>query len=546
MPPVFFLPPAVILECGASHVALGAFTRTRSGRLRIEDYAAEKLCNEPGRDEAWLDEVRTALQALRARWKNSGPVLLTLPGHLALTKHIKTPRVAAAQRGKIIKFEAQLNIPYALHEVVWDSVVAGDTGVDMEVLLAAAKLDIVDALCAAVEAAGFTLRLLLPAPLATLAGYRLAHPKETQPVIVLNLGARSTTLLYAEPARFQVRTLSFGDSIVSRQIGKEQDYEIQNAESLKLDGRNVTHSEHAMEKLASRLAQEVTLSLLHFHRQTGARNPARIFLTGGTALLSDLGEILAGKLNVPVDRFDALGAVEISARAGLNEVAENAPALTDLIGAAATQLLASQPFVNLLPLRLRSRESMRRRQPWLIAAALLALTALTPVIWHFQQHATEARKQTAAIEKELVPLRERAARNRVNLQKLEQMRELVQALQSVYDRRASWLSLFVDLQDRLVRVEDVWLENLQVSLPSRENALPTDGPLRITISGRLLDRTNPLAKVSPDSYERVKALLASIGNSSFVATVESERFDNHQPGILQFAFVLVGKPAHPL
>ena len=537
----------VVLDCGASRVALGVFTKTGAGRLRIDDYAAEHFFIEPGRDEAWLDEVRTALQTLRTRWKTGGPVWLTLPGHLALTKHIKIPRVAPTQRDKIIKFEAQQNIPYALHEVVWDSVVVGDSGIDMEVLLAAAKIDIIDALCATVEAAGFTPRLLLPSPLATLAGFRLAQPKESQPVIVLNLGARSTTLLYAEPTRFHVRTLSLGGNNVSQQIGEDQDCEIQDAESLKLGGRNASLTEHAMEAFASRLAQEVTRSVLHFRRQSGAENPARIFLTGGTARLPGLSDALSGKLNVPVDRLDALGAVEITARAAQTDVAEDALALTDLIGAAATQLLTKQPMANLLPPRLRSREGMRRRQPWLMAAAVLALAALTPVIWHFQKLTSEAKAKTVRIEAELAPLRERDARNRANLQKLEEARGLALQLQTVYDRRASWLGMFADLQERLVRVEDVWLENLQVSTPPSDGtAAPADAPLRIAISGRLLDKTNPLAKVSPDSYERVKTLLANIVDSPFIATVENERFDNRQPGILRFDFVLVGKPAHPL
>ncbi|MBI3887399.1 MAG: hypothetical protein HY302_16960, partial [Opitutae bacterium] len=114
-------------------------------------------------------------------------------------------------------------------------------------------------------------------------------------------------------------------------------------------------------------------------------------------------------------------------------------------------------------------------------------------------------------------------------------------------RRAGWLEMFADLQERLVRVEDVLVENLQVSAPpAGEGPAPAGAPLHIAISGRLLDKTNPLAKVSPDSYERVKTLLANIVDSPYVAAVENERFDNRQPGILRFDFVLVGKLAHPL
>jgi type IV pilus assembly protein PilM len=152
----------------------------------------------------------------------------------------------------------------------------------------------------------------------------------------------------------------------------------------------------------------------------------------------------------------------------------------------------------------------------------------------------EAQRKTAAMERELAPLRERDARNRANLQQLGELKQQLAQLQGVYDRRTGWLNLLADLQDRLVRVEDAWLEKLQVT------SAASGAPLKLVVSGRMLDKTNPLSKASPETFNRVKALLASIVDSPYVAAVEGERFDNTQPGILKFDFVLVTDPAHPL
>jgi len=70
--------------------------------------------------------------------------------------------------------------------------------------------------------------------------------------------------------------------------------------------------------------------------------------------------------------------------------------------------------------------------------------------------------------------------------------------------------------------------------------------LRLQLSGRLLDRKNPVSRVSPDSYERVKTLLASFVDSQFISAVEKESFDPTTPGILRFDFILVIDPARPL
>jgi type IV pilus assembly protein PilM len=52
--------------------------------------------------------------------------------------------------------------------------------------------------------------------------------------------------------------------------------------------------------------------------------------------------------------------------------------------------------------------------------------------------------------------------------------------------------------------------------------------------------------VSQESQNRVKTLLASFVESEFIIAIEDERFDNSQPGVLKFDFILVVSPAKPL
>jgi len=177
----------------------------------------------------------------------------------------------------------------------------------------------------------------------------------------------------------------------------------------------------------------------------------------------------------------------------------------------------------------------------LIATAVLAVAALLPPVLHYRDVAAEARHKTAAIEHEIAPLREREARNRTNLAELEELKQQAVRLQAVHDRRTGWLNLLADLQERLVRVEDVWLEKLQVE------ATADGSPPRLHLSGRMLDKTNPLAKVSLETTHRVKALLRDIDSSPYVQLAEEgQRFDNNQPGIMKFDFVLTAEPARPL
>jgi type IV pilus assembly protein PilM len=146
------------------------------------------------------------------------------------------------------------------------------------------------------------------------------------------------------------------------------------------------------------------------------------------------------------------------------------------------------------------------------------------------------------LDAEIAPLRQREARNRENLEKLATLQQQVASLHGIAVRRASWQQFFSDLQDRFVKIEDVWLERVQLDA----GATNVSAPLRVAVAGRMLDRTNPLSRVSDDATFRVVELLTSIADSPCVSAVESERFDDRQPGILQFDVVLVGQPTRPL
>ncbi len=483
-------------------------------------------------EDRWLENTAAALRTLHAGRQWAGPVVLVLPAHLTLIKQCRAPRVEPAKRDQVIRFEAAQAIPYALTDVVWDSVISGETEAGQEVMLAVVKRDILEQLGAAVRAAGFTPGRILPSALATLAGFRLAQPRLSQPVLVLNLGARSTTLLQVQGKCFLARTLPIGGGGITQQLAENQDCDPDEAERIKLSERSADLVAEGRETLATRLAQEITRSVMHFGRQSGMANPAHIFLTGGGARLAGFSDLLATRLKVPVEHFAAPVGVESGAASALT--------LTDLVGAASIALQPAQPALDLMIPGLRQQKTGRHRQPWLIAAAVLAVAAVVVPLMHYRQVAVTARAKTVALEEMIAPLRAREARNREKLARLELLKAQLARLQSLHDRRTGWLQLLAGLEERLVKVEDVWLEKLQ-TIPPAEGS-----PMKLMVSGRMLDKTNPLAQVSPETFTRVKDLLAGIVDLPAVLAVEGERFDHSQPGVLKFDFALVIDPTHPL
>ena len=143
-----------VADLGASHVACGVFSTGRSGKLILEHVLVDALSGDVSFDSLWREAVARSFARIAKDARFRGRLALGLPGHVALTKFIKTPAIGPSQRNKVIQFEAAQNIPYPLTDVVWDHLLVSDDGVDIEVVITAVKVETMFGLCAAVNSVG--------------------------------------------------------------------------------------------------------------------------------------------------------------------------------------------------------------------------------------------------------------------------------------------------------------------------------------------------------------------------------------------------------
>ena len=578
----FFIPymrssRVLAVDIGAGHVACGVFTAGAAGRLVLQQFALEPHSSDPSHEARWSTEITQSLGAVSARHKLGGVSALAVPGHLALTKFIKTPSMAKEKRGKIIEFEAAENIPYRLDEVVWDHLVVADDGFDLEVMLTAAKFEAMQTLCTATDSAGFPAERAVPSVLALNHAFRYNYPEVNESVIVINIGARSTNLLFIEGERFYVRTLALAGNAVTQTIAEDLRIDFSQAETLKvqvLSGHSDlpagSPSRAAVQRAAAafttKLGLEVTRSAINHRRQSGCEAAVAVYLTGAGSLINELPTVLSDKLKLRVYRYEALRNVDLSANARAAGAEAASAALADLVGLATCLVAKKETEASLLPPSVTEAIAFRKRQPIIVAAAALAVVAFFPPIAYFHQVASAKLVEVSQVDAQLMPLRAIQTRNEDNLRQIEEAKKQIAAYRGAYDTKANWINFFTDLQNRLVKIEDVWLDKLQVvraplpepgSEPFVDLSVPppADGsspvappapPLRLTLSGRLLDVANPQSKVSAEARQRVQQLLASFTGSQFIASVENEKFDNNQNGLLRFDFTLVINPKKTL
>jgi type IV pilus assembly protein PilM len=362
----------------------------------LQQFAIEAHSSDPTHEARWAIELVQSLGALGSRTKLGGAASIAVPGHLALCKFIKTPSIAKEKRQKIVAFEAAENIPYPLEEVVWDHLVVADDGFDLEVMLTAAKFEAMWTLFAATDAAGFPAECAVPAGLALCRAFRYNFPEVQDSVIVANIGARSTTLLFLEAGRFYIRTLPLAGNAVTISIAEELRIDFASAETLKiqvLSGRSDlpagSPSRAAVQRAATlfsqKLSLEITRSAVNHRRHSGAGAPVALYLTGAGSLIEELPAIAAEKLKLRVERYGALHRVDLSGDARAAGAESAAHVLADLVGLATRLVAKDEAGASLLPPVVAEAIAFRKRQPVYVGAAALVALALLPPILHYNR-----------------------------------------------------------------------------------------------------------------------------------------------------------------
>jgi len=538
-----------------------AVISSHGGSLQIDKLVTEDLdCDFSNEDEI-LPSIGAALKTLAHTHKLSGQATLIVPGNQVLTKTIRIPHIEAAKRAQIIAFEAQQNIPYPLHEVVWDSQVVGDDGVETEVLFIAAKSNVVDEFCGYVSAAGFTVDSISAATVLDYNTLQFAYPELDDDVLLINIGARSTNLLFRNPDGFFVRNIQLGGNSLTQNIADSLGKPFSQAEAVKhkffAEDNSYSDDDSGAKLLTScsesfmrRMSQEITRSIVNYRRQKGGAAPKRILLNGRGSLLKGLAEQLSTTQKVKVEFFDPLQSVTLDGSID-TEIEVLRLQTSEIIGEACRGMIPNAAGVNLLPEAIQSEMAFARKKPFiLIAAACLALAPFPALVAYMDANSVYS-EQVQAIQSELQPLQSNQAQIRDFQEQAEAASAAIQRVEGLVNSKSNWIRFFAELQDSLHLAEDVWLDKLNVV---REKTADGESSYEVVIEGQLLvrDSVGGAEGVDVDALtDQLKGLRASFEDSEFVVSSRSPvitwtKLQDEGLNVLPFSLNLVVDTTKPL
>ena len=389
----------IIINCGISQVSAGIFSKQGESIL-LEQVGLETLRYNYSSEEQWLDCFADGLKNLCAREKIKGDARFIFPGCLLLTKTIRVPHVEEEKQKKIVAFELMQKMPVPLTELIWDYQVIDDDGVEQEILAFAVKPKVAEDFCERVMEIGLNPVQITPAPVLDYNAMRASGiGLDSGETLVVNIGARSTNLLFINPTGFLLRPLSIGGNSLTQNISDNLGTQFEKAEEIKknyfsgavafsADDPSVQLLENCAKQFLARLSQEITRSLVTYKRLKKGKSPSRMFLAGRGALLNQLPEYLSQSQRLDIDYFDPLQALLLSDDIS-QEMRYLLPfMLSEPVGLASSIFSSTSSdrspltkTINLLPESKLTNLNFKRKQPLLLVSALLLSLTPLPALW---------------------------------------------------------------------------------------------------------------------------------------------------------------------
>jgi type IV pilus assembly protein PilM len=318
---------AVGLDIGSSSVKLVQLKEKRGG-FALEAFGSAPLPPEAIVDGALMNSsaIVSAIQDLVAQQKlKAKEVAIGVRGHSVIIKKISMPRMSQEELDESIQWEAEQYIPFDVKDVNIDTQILtpdGDAAGQMDVLLVAAKKDMINDYTAVCTEAGLTATVVDVDAFAVQNAYEAnydANPNDT--VVLINVGAAVTNInVISRGVTTFTRDVTMGGNAFTEEIQKQLNISYDEAEALKVGGQGETDAvvpqevERVIQGVADQMGGEIQRSLDFYAATAADARISKVYLSGGTARIPALFKVIEARAGVAVEILNPLKNIEIDNR----------------------------------------------------------------------------------------------------------------------------------------------------------------------------------------------------------------------------------------
>jgi type IV pilus assembly protein PilM len=292
---------------------------------------------------AIVDAIREAIGKSGTKARQ---VAAAVSGHSVIVKKISVPAMTVEELEESIRWEAEQYIPFDVNEVNLDFEVLqhGDAERPMEVLLVAAKRDLIDDYVNLIGEAGLSPAVIDVAGFAVENAFEANYePGPEDVVAVVNIGAQVTNInVVSGGVPAFTRDVSTGGNQYTAEIQRALSISFDEAERIKIGEPSARESqdvvpqevEQAMRSVTNTLVGEIARSLDFFSATAADTRIQRMVLAGGSARVPGIDAVFRERTGLDVRVLNPLQKMLPSSRFDPEYLAQVGPALGVGIGLA--------------------------------------------------------------------------------------------------------------------------------------------------------------------------------------------------------------------
>ncbi len=251
-----------------------------------------------------VEALRSLLSSQKVRNKR---VAVAVAGHSVIVKKVVFPKMTPKELEENLLVEAERYIPFDIKDVNLDYHVVSKGEEEMEVLLVAAKRDLVEDYISLLREARLEPAVIDVDVFAIQSAFELNYPQEVGDLMALcDIGASimSINVVKGGESLF-TRDISIGGNLYTEELQKELGVSFEEAEGLKL-GRGTekvepTKVERIVDRVSHMVSMEIAKSLDFFSATYPEDRIRKLYLTGGTSKVPRLKDIIEERTKIPVE-----------------------------------------------------------------------------------------------------------------------------------------------------------------------------------------------------------------------------------------------------
>jgi type IV pilus assembly protein PilM len=256
---------------------------------------------------------------IRELWDEAGidgnDVVISVGGRDVIIKTIQMDRMNEADAREVIRWEAEQHVPFDMDNVQLDFQITdpeGD-GLQMKVLLVAAKRELVENKVALVQEAGLNPSVVDVDAFALHNALELNYPEAMEGITALvSIGHDSTTVnILEDGVPVLTRDLTFGTRRLAQDLQRERGVTADEAEAvLRGEGEDETLNLFLSER-AKEVARGVERATAFLETQEVGAGIGRLYLCGGGVGVPGLADALAERLGVETQVASAIQRLQL-------------------------------------------------------------------------------------------------------------------------------------------------------------------------------------------------------------------------------------------